>query len=282
MTTEHSTFLQMTDLHIKRPGALAYGKVDTASYLRRAIARVRALDVELAPAAVVMTGDLVDSGGLDEYRQLKGLLDDLPCPYHLMVGNHDARETLREVFHDVPTLFSGGAFVQYAVDIGAVRFIALDSLDVGQSGGTLCEERLDWLAQALDAAKDRPVVIGLHHPPFQCGIGHMDVAALDARSTAALAAIVSAHPNVERVIAGHVHREIHVRFAGTMASVAGSVAHQVCLDLRDDAPSAFTMEPPSFAVHRWTPAHGLVSHLAYVDEAPGPFPFYDAAGALID
>jgi 3',5'-cyclic-AMP phosphodiesterase len=72
------------------------------------------------------------------------------------------------------------------------------------------------------------------------------------------------------------------RFAGTIASAIPSPAHQVALDLRDDAPSAFRMEPPAFALHRYDAATGLVTHHAYVDEADGPYPFYEPTGALID
>ena len=51
---------QITDTHIKPPGQFAYRVVDTATCLRAA---VRALDrLVPAPAAVVVTGDLVDRG----------------------------------------------------------------------------------------------------------------------------------------------------------------------------------------------------------------------------
>lgn len=277
--SDTTTLIQITDLHIKPPGALAYGQVDTAEFLRRAIVRLNAISPR--PDAVVITGDLVDAGRLDEYRLLKALLDDLTLPYYLLVGNHDARDTLRQIFTDHDYLFTGGDFVQYVADIGNVRLIALDSLDVGKPGGTLCPARIEWLADALDDAADKPVIVALHHPPFVTGIGHMDQALLDETSTSRLAELLSSYPNIERVIAGHLHREIHTRFAGTLASTAGSTAHQVCLDLRPDAPSAFTMEPPSYVVHRW---HGgaLVSHLGYVDTYAGPFPFHDMTGRLLD
>ena len=43
-TTTHDTFLvQLTDLHIREPGRLAYGRIDTAPYLERAVQSVLAL-----------------------------------------------------------------------------------------------------------------------------------------------------------------------------------------------------------------------------------------------
>ncbi|CAH2893207.1 MAG: 3',5'-cyclic-nucleotide phosphodiesterase (EC [uncultured Paraburkholderia sp.] len=271
---------QISDLHIKRPGGLAYRRVDTAAYLARCVAALNALVPR--PDAVIITGDLVDQGDPQQYEHLKTLLAPLELPYFLLVGNHDDRAALRAVFPDRAELHSGGEFVQYAFDVGALRVIALDSLEPGQSAGTLCDARLAWLETQLDAATGKPTIVALHHPPFACGIGHMDELRLDPSASARLATLIARYPNVERVICGHVHRPMFVRFGGTIASAVPAPAHQVALDLRDDAPSAFMMEPPAYALHRYDPATGLVTHHAYVDAADGPYPFYEPEGALID
>lgn len=271
---------QISDLHIKRPGALAYRRVDTAAALVRCIERLNTLAPQ--PDAVVVTGDLVDTGSPEEYRHLRALLAPLAIPCYLLVGNHDARNTLRDVFADHAYLHTGGEFVQYAVDIGPIRLIALDSQTPGQSAGSLCEARLAWLEAELQAARSKLVIAALHHPPFACGIGHMDAQRLEPASSAKLAALVNRFPNIERVICGHVHRPMHLRFAGTIASAVPAPAHQVALDLRQHAPSAFRLEPPAFALHLFEPAVGLVTHHAYVEEGEGPFPFYEPDGTLID
>ena len=271
---------QISDLHIKRPGALAYRRVDTAAYLERCIARLVALEPK--PEAVVVTGDLVDLGTRAEYEALKTLLAPLTMPVYLLVGNHDEREALREVFPNHAYLRTGGEFVHYAVDVGPLRLVALDSQMPQQSNGHLCAARLAWLEVQLAQAQGKPVVLALHHPPFVSGIGHMDRQRLDPASSERLAAIVSRYPNVERVICGHVHRPIFTRFAGTIASAVPAPAHQVALDLRENAPSAFRLEPPAFALHRYAPETGVVTHHAYVDEGEGPFPFYEPDGTLID
>ena len=56
---------QISDLHIKPPGQLAYGKVDTAAFLRATVASL--LQQDPKPDAVVATGDLVDGGQAEEY-----------------------------------------------------------------------------------------------------------------------------------------------------------------------------------------------------------------------
>jgi 3',5'-cyclic AMP phosphodiesterase CpdA len=271
---------QISDLHIKRPGALAYRRVDTATALAQCVARLNALAPR--PDAVVITGDLVDQGSVEEYRHLRTLLAPLEIPFYLLVGNHEERGALRQTFPEQTWLQMCGEFVQYAVDVGALRLIALDSLVPRQSAGALCAARLAWLEAELEVARALPVVIALHHPPFVSGIGHMDQQRLDPASAERLAAILMRHRNVERVICGHVHRPMFTRFGGTVASAVPAPAHQVALDLRDNAPSAFRLEPPAFALHRYDPATGLVTHHAYVDEGQGPYPFYEPDGKLID
>ena len=88
-----------------------------------------------------------------------------------------------------------------------------------------------------------------------------------------LARIVAQHPQVERVLCGHLHRSIQVRFAGTIACTAPSTAHQVSLDLARDAAPTFAMEPPGYLLHAWSATTGVVTHTAVVGEFAGPYSF---------
>ena len=269
--------LQLSDLHIRAPGQLAYGRIETAPYLTRAIQSI--LKLPQQPDAVVITGDLTDFGRAAEYAHLRALLAALKMPVYLMPGNHDDRHQLRLGFADHTYLGDNG-FVQYSVAVGAMQLIALDTVVPRQSSGSLCAERLQWLAAQLDQQRHRPVVIAMHHPPFDTLIGHMDAIGL-LQGSAALEALVAQHPNVERVICGHLHRAIQVRFGGTIAATVPSPAHQVCLDLAPDAASAWTLEPPGFGLHALAPGGRLVSHTVASGDHDGPYPFHDDGG-LID
>ncbi len=264
---------QISDLHITAPGTLAYGRIDTAAYLRRAIAALEALDPR--PDLALITGDLVDGGGIDEYWHLRTLLDDLTIPWRALVGNHDDRASFRAVFGDRAELAADapGDFVQYAFDAGGMRIIALDTLDPGSGGGRLCAARLAWLESRLDEARDKPVLIGMHHPPFACSIGFMDEIRLAPDDSRALDALVRRHPNVERIVCGHVHRAIAARFGDTLVWCAPSTAHQVALELKPHGPEALVMEPPAFGLHLRRDDTGLVTHCMSVDQGGGPQPF---------
>ena len=269
--------LQLSDLHIREPGRLAYGRLDTAPYLRQAVDTILRLPQQ--PDAVVLTGDLTDFGRAAEYAHLRSLLAPLAMPLYLMPGNHDDREQLRASFSDHAYL-GGCGFVQFSVAVGDLQLIAIDTVVPAASHGSLCGQRLQWLADTLDQHRDRPVVIAMHHPPFPTLIGHMDEIGL-LQGAAELEALVARHPNVERVICGHLHRSIQVRFGGTLAMTVPSPAHQVCLDLAPDAPSAWSLEPPGFALHALSPAGQLSSHTVASGHFKGPYPFH-ADGLLID
>ena len=66
---------QISDLHVKRPGTLAYGKVDTAAALAHCVAELNRLDSP--PDLVVISGDLVDTPLKEEYDHLLTLLAQL-------------------------------------------------------------------------------------------------------------------------------------------------------------------------------------------------------------
>ena len=127
-----------------------------------------------------------------------------------------------------------------------------------------------WTAR-WPQAPDTPTLIGMHHPPFICGIGHMD--AINLRDADAFAAVIARHPQVRRIVCGHHHRPVVAQVAHAIASIAPSVAHQVELDLSPGAAGAFVLEPPAFQIHTWSDAGGFVSHTALVESFPGPFPF---------
>ena len=261
---------QITDLHVRPRGLPANRVVETNMMTERAIDAVIALRPR--PDVVLITGDLGDCGLLEEYEQLKILLSPLDLPVFMILGNHDRRENFRRVFADHRGVTEDPEFVQFVVDDYPVRLIGLDTVVPGKGEGALCARRLGFLERALAREREKPTVIFMHHPPFDCGIQHMDRIRL-LEGAERLADIVRRYRNVERILCGHHHRAIETRFAGTICSISPGVAHQVMFTIAEDGPAALVLEPPAYQLHRYRPETGIVSHTVYVERYPGPFPF---------
>lgn len=261
---------QISDLHIQAGGKLAYGKVDTVAFLSQAVATLNALDPQ--PDIVLATGDLVERGSAEEYGLLREILAPLKAPLLVVPGNHDARVALKAAFPDAGGDRVGDSeFFHYAVDEFAVRLIGYDTTVPRKPIGLVCEARAAWIEETLAAGGDKPTLVFMHHPPFATGIQYMD--AMGLKHPERLAAVVARYPNVERLVCGHLHRSIQARFAGTIASVCPSTAHQIALDLRDRQPGAFTLEPPGVQLHFWADGGPLVTHTLATGLAATPIAF---------
>jgi Icc protein len=250
--------LQLSDPHI---GA-EWGDGDPVARLGDTVAAVHAL--EPRPDAVLISGDLADNGADAEYEQLRELVARLDTPLYALPGNHDDRAALRRHF-DVPG--AGDEPLQYAVELGPLRLVALDSMRVGEDRGELDAERLAWLQEALADAPETPTVIALHHPPLTTGIPAFDEFVLPLPDQRRLGNVVERHPQVCRIVAGHLHLAVAAELRGRSVLVAPSTYVQARLDFRADE-IRFSSEPPGFAVHTLLDGE-LVSHVQAV-EARGP------------
>ncbi|MCY1072627.1 phosphodiesterase [Nannocystis sp. RBIL2] len=269
---------QISDTHVSTPTGAEDSLLRTSEHLARAVAHLNRLDRR--PDLVVITGDLVDRGEVGEYERLRELLAPLRMPVFLLPGNHDERDNLRRVFGEHGYLPRDG-FLQYTVDDWPVRLVALDTHVPGQAGGRLCGERLAWLEARLAEAPERPTVVAMHHPPFSIGLPVMDAFGLDGSD--GLAAVLGRHPQVERVLCGHLHRPIVRRFAGTVACTCPSTAHQLALDLPPATRLAFVMEPPACMLHLWLGSDGgLVTHLSLIAGEHPPLTVHDGQGWIRD
>lgn len=271
---------QISDPHLKAGGKLSYGVVDTLGALQRMVAHLNASVPR--PDVVVVSGDLVDFGRADEYAVLAPVLAELTMPFYLVPGNHDDRQQLLAAFGGQQCLPVGHGVegpLDWVEDTYPIRLIGLDSTIPGAHGGHLSDAQLAWLDRCLGERPDTPTLLILHHPPFITGIGHMDREPFV--NASAFEAVVARHPQVERIVCGHLHRPIQKRFGGSLVNVCPGTSHQIVLDLQADAPAHFGLEPAGYLLHWWHPQEGLVTHAGVLGEYAGPYPFYDGQG-LID
>ena len=256
---------QVTDIH------LGFQPDDPAEMNRKRFDEVveSLLALTPQPDLLLATGDLSESGSITSYETLKSIAERLPFPAYYALGNHDLRANFRSVFPDVPV--SGTGHVQYAFVHGPLRFVVLDTLQEGHHGGALSAEQATWLDETL-LEDNRPTVLILHHPPIESGNGWM-TEDLHAPWVQRLAEVVRRHPQIIRMITGHLHRAIVTGWNGTTLAVCPSSAPQVAIDFREidgenpDGRDMIVAEPPGFALHYWT-GRDLISHFCAGGEHP--------------
>lgn len=99
----------------------------------------------------------------------------------------------------------------------------------------------------------------MHHPPTVTGIPAWDEIGLPVADQRALGRIVARHPQVRRLIAGHVHRTISGELGSRAVLAAPSTYVQTRLDL-ELREIELAQEPAGFAVHALLDGN-LLSHV---------------------
>lgn len=247
---------QLSDSHIKD------GTDEPTKRLAAAVAHL--LRLPAPPDVVIISGDCTDTGSASEYAVFRETLRPLTMPVYAVPGNHDHRAQLRAVMGE-QGIRHLAEFVQYVVDdAGPVRLIGLDTLLPGQDGGLLDDNRLNWLSDRLVEAPERPTLIFMHHPPFPTGLYAYEQ--MNLAGAAEFAELVARHPQVERIVAGHVHGGITRRFAGTIAQTCPSTLHQLLPDSREKRRLHVSIEPAAVLLHIWDDAAGLLTYTSTIGQ----------------
>lgn len=268
--------VQISDTHIDEEGSLVHGHFDTSRGLAQAIEVINGM--RPGPDLVLHTGDIASHGSVPRYEAFQRIASTLNAPMAIIPGNHDDRQALRTVFGDTPWLPGSGDFFHYVIEDLEVRIICCDSVIAGEIPGEMCPERLSWLEGRLGEAPERPTIVALHHPPFYSGMTGSSAKGLR-RGGRELDALLRRHPQVVRLLAGHVHRPITAAFGGTIAIAGPTTCYPFGLDTGPERILSVVHEPPGIGVHLWLPdaspvGPDLVSHVLPIGEWGAPIPLY--------
>ena len=271
---------QITDTHIKPRGRLAYGNVlDSSSCLKNVVKHCNEFNPTID--LVFVTGDLTDSGQLEEYEEFNKILRDLKIPWFVIPGNHDNKQILMNFFDEHEYLPRNEKFCNYVIDKYPFVLIGLDTTVSGENYGEFCHERLRWLDINLKRYSNKPTLLFMHHPPFVTGIDGMDNQNL--KNSSRFFEILRSYPQVKHIACGHVHRATETVIDGVGISIAPNGAHSVHLDINSKKPPMFIMEPPTIRIFNLNLKNeNVVSHLSFVRKYDGPYPFYSDDGLLLD
>ena len=185
-----------------------------------------------------------------------------------------------EFFDEYEYLPRSEKYCNYVIDKYPFVLIGLDTTVLGESYGEFCNERLKWLEKNLERFSSKPALLFMHHPPFVTGIDGMDNQNL--KNSSKFFEILKSYPNVKHIACGHVHRATETVIEGIGISIAPNGAHSVNLDLNSEGPPMFIMEPPTIRIFKLDVVRkNVVSHISFVGNFDGPYPFYSEDGTLL-
>ena len=231
-----TTIAQISDPHVPAPGAPVPAGATPRANLDAAIG-----DAGRVAAAILLTGDIAaKTGSEEEYGEVAAAVARATVPVLPCSGNHDDPARLAALF-GVPMR---GERLDYAVTVGEVRIVVLDSSRPGMVAGTLDESQLSWLDGEL---ADHPgALVALHHPSVDVGDAMFDQIRLDDAAATGLAAVFERRQPVA-VLHGHAHRAHRATIGGAPLFVCPSSAYGF-----DSSGDRLMPVPhaPRYAVHR--------------------------------
>jgi 3',5'-cyclic-AMP phosphodiesterase len=252
-----TTIAQISDTHLMDVELGDVRAPKRIEWLRRCVQDINGLDPR--PDAVIHTGDMSQHGSHAEYMLARQILADLKMPLYVTPGNRDSRAELRKVFSQDGYFQPDSKFLQYAVDVGTICLVAIDSVCEGSRAGELCDDRLGALDELLSGKPDTPTALFMHHPPFEVltsrepfQFGSRDV-------VKKFTDILRRHPQITQIFCGHAHRSFVSDLADTRALTVPSIA----VDLRLDFPETMD-DTPAYLNHSFYPGHGFISETRFV------------------
>lgn len=238
--------LVFSDVHLRSLGKTIIG-LSPARKLEQALEH--ALEQHSDAGNIIFSGDLAHDGDTEAYKLLHEMTKGIEIPITFMMGNHDNRTTFSKVFPNV--MFDTNGFLQSKVSLDQCELLCLDTLQYPKSSfnknvGFLCEKRLAWLDRELRAAKQKKVIIFMHHPAFPVGFKAMDdIRLLNEKS---FFSILDDSNNVVHLISGHIHRTISGYVNGYGFTIFKSTCHQMPMQCESENVKLSTVEPGAYGI----------------------------------
>ena len=145
-------FAQLTDIHLN-PGNDGPTKALLASIDQ--INRTDSIDF------VLVTGDLTEQGDTRMMLQVKACLDQLNCPYHVCMGNHET--TWSESGCMGFSRIFGPEY--YSFEYGGVLFLMFNTGPLLKMAfGHVSPFVTTWAEKELQSHRDMPAIVVTHYP----------------------------------------------------------------------------------------------------------------------
>ena len=238
--------IQLSDLHLVRPGKLTSKVLDTNSILEETINEIlRKKDYFGKIEGLVVTGDVSDDGSIESYLSAHEKLIKLNVPVLVIPGNHDLRNPMREVFNEHVEFSTKSSQFDWVFKYEETVIVGLDSLVEGENFGFLEKTSLEFLSNQLSIHNGSDIVLLIHHPPIKTGIYFMDKIGLTNSSD--LSECLKATNRPVRILCGHVHGVYHGLLGIHPVVSAPSVCSAFEFNRKKFAPVGFNRGPTGYA-----------------------------------
>ncbi len=121
--------------------------------------------------ALILAGDITETGSAAEYQAVYNQLSGLDSKYVFAVGNHDVRElsydTAVSRFTSFINTINGETVtdkLHYSTQINGYRFIVIGTDNYQFEKAHISDEQLAWLESEIAAANGQPVFVIGHQP----------------------------------------------------------------------------------------------------------------------
>ncbi len=207
-------FLHLSDLHF----LLEYPQATTGYHsifnsmthpieqLKKGLTQVSDYD------AVLISGDLVESGRREDYEALKEQLLAIfqEKPIIITLGNHDKKQAFYEGWLGLRDDLNATTPYNHVVTVGDTAIICLDNAHPDYPQGRIDEAQCQWLSKTLNECDSKQIILMMHHHlnKEQISIPHCIYDDMFSK-------LVS-NSRIDVILCGHTHHA----YEGTFANVA--------------------------------------------------------------
>lgn len=121
--------------------------------------------------ALILAGDITETGSVAEYQMVYDELSGLDCGYAFAVGNHDVREQSYESTVDRFTSFINAVNgetvtdkLHYSTVLNGYKIIVIGTDNYQFEKAYISDEQLAWLESEIAAENGKPVFVVGHQP----------------------------------------------------------------------------------------------------------------------
>ena len=202
--------IQITDCHLLEDPQALLQEFNTNQSFIQVLNKVSAHH----PDCLILSGDLSEDGSLKSYQRLHQALMATGLKFFALPGNHDNINNMRTVFKDK-------LLIDCSIQLGAWRFIMLNSVAPGVHHGLLADTTLNTLKHELNQHTETPTAVFVHHHPVDTQNPFIN--RYNIHNAAALLKILESANPIKFVAFGHIHHalstlENDIAFLGTPSS----------------------------------------------------------------